>query len=120
MQFDHFTITLLVLRPDAPEMDDATAGALQSEHLAHLADLHDQGILLAAGPLGGPADREYRGLSIWHGEPEDVLRIVSENPDPSVAAGRLMQLVIPWKVPSGALAFSQARFPRSIDEAVED
>ena len=120
MQFDHFTITLLVLRPDAPEMDDAAAEALQSQHLAHLADLHEQGILLAAGPLGGPADREYRGLSIWRGDPEDVLKVVTEHPDPSVAAGRLIQLVIPWKVPSGALAFNQTRFPRSFDEAVED
>ena len=35
MQFDHYTVTLLVLRPDAPVMDNAAADALQSEHLAH-------------------------------------------------------------------------------------
>ena len=60
MQFDHCTVTLLMLRPDAPEMDDAAADALQSEHLAHLA-----------------------GLSIWKLEPEEVLHAVTEHPDPS-------------------------------------
>ena len=120
MHFDHYTITLLMLRPDAPAMDDASAGELQSQHLAHLADLHDQGLLLAAGPLGGPADREFRGLSIWNGEPEEVLKLVTEYPDPSVVAGRFNQLVIPWKVPAGALGFNRVRFPRSVDEAFED
>ena len=117
MQFDHYTVTLLVLRPDAPAMDDAAAEALQSEHLAHLADLHDQGLLLAAGPLLGPADREFRGLSIWKLEPEEVLHVVTEHPDPSVVAGRFNQLVIPWMVPAGALAFAHTFFPRSVDDA---
>ena len=119
MHFDHYTITLLLLRPDAPEMDDAELDELQSRHLAHLADLHDQGVLLAAGPLLGPADREFRGLSIWNAEPERVLELVTAQPDPSVAAGRLAQMVIPWKVPAGALAFQHTTFPRSIEEARE-
>lgn len=119
MQFDQYTITLLLLSPHAPAMDDAQLNELQSRHLAHLADLHDQGLLLAAGPLLGPPDREYRGLSIWNAEPERVLEIITEDPDPSVAAGRLTQLVIPWNVPAGAVSFQHTRFPHSIEEARE-
>jgi uncharacterized protein YciI len=119
MQFDHYTVTLLLLRPDAPVMEDAAADELQSQHLAHLADLHDQGVLLAAGPLLGPPDREFRGCSIWSVEPERVLEIVTEHPDPSVVAGRFTQLVLPWMVPAGALAFKHTKFPRSVAEARE-
>ena len=120
MRFDHYTIALLVLRPDAPELDDAAADELQSRHLAHLAGLHDQGVLLAAGPLLGEPDRRFRGLSIWKAEPEAVARITREHPDPSVVAGRFEQLVIPWMVPAGALAFSHTFFPRSVADARPD
>ena len=38
MKFDRFTIALLILRSDAPGLDDEAAAALQDAHLAHLAD----------------------------------------------------------------------------------
>ena len=114
VQFDHYTITLLILRPDAPAMDDEAADALQSEHLAHLADMHDAGFLLAAGPLLGEPDRQFRGLSIWKLPPERVELIISEHPDPAVVAGRFSVRVIPWMVPAGALSFAHTFFPRSV------
>ena len=67
MQFDQYTIALLILRPDAPELDDEAAAALQDAHMAHLADLHEAGHLLAAGHL---SDEKFRGLSILNVEPE--------------------------------------------------
>jgi uncharacterized protein len=45
MQFDRFTVALLLLRPDGPELDEDAASALQDAHLAHLADLHEAGHL---------------------------------------------------------------------------
>jgi uncharacterized protein len=42
MQFDRFTIALLVLRPDAPQLGAEAAAALQDAHLAYLAELHDR------------------------------------------------------------------------------
>ena len=51
MEFDRYTIALLILRPDAPDLDEEAAAALQDAHMAHLADLHEAGHLLAAGPL---------------------------------------------------------------------
>ncbi|HEY5358590.1 MAG TPA: hypothetical protein VIJ82_13105 [Streptosporangiaceae bacterium] len=36
MEFDHFTVALLVLRDDAPDLTPQQAAALQDGHLAHL------------------------------------------------------------------------------------
>ena len=117
MRFDHFTVTLLELRPDAPVLDDATADELQDAHLAHLADLHDAGLLLAAGPVLGEPDRTLRGFSVWTIPPDEVRRVLEEHPDPAVVAGRLSQRVVPWMVPAGAVRGGHARFPRSMAEA---
>ena len=113
MQFDQFTIALLILRPEAPELDDAAADALQDAHLAHLAELHEQGHLLAAGPLLG--DDVYRGLSILNVPPEEARRL--KEADPAVRAGRYSVEVLPWMVPAGAITFSPTRFPHSVAEA---
>jgi uncharacterized protein YciI len=116
MQFDRFTITLLVLRPDAPEFDQATADALQDAHMAHLAELHEAGHLLAAGPLLGDPDRRFRGLSILNVDPERARDLKEE--DPAVKAGLYSIEAYPWIVPAGAMAFSPARFPRGMAEAM--
>jgi uncharacterized protein YciI len=112
VQFDSFTIVLLILRPDAPQLDDAAAVALQDAHLAHLADLHEAGHLPAAGPL---SDEEFRGLCIMSVGPERARELADQ--DPAVRAGRFSVEVIPWMVPGGAVAFSRTRFPRSSAEA---
>jgi uncharacterized protein YciI len=114
MQFDQLTIALLVLRPDAPQLDDAAAAALQDAHMAHLADLHEAGYLVAAGPLLGPQDREFRGLSILKVDPERA-RALKEQ-DPAVRAGRFSVKILPWIVPTGAMTFARTRFPRSMAE----
>jgi hypothetical protein len=112
MEFDRFTIALLILRPDAPELDEAAAAALQDAHLAHLAGLHEAGYLLAAGPL---ADEQFRGLAILNVDPERAREL--KEADPAVQAGRFSIKVIPWMVPAGAMMFSPTHFPRSIAEA---
>ena len=112
MEFDRYTIALLILRPDAPDLDEEAAAALQDAHMAHLADLHDQGYLLAAGPL---SDEKFRGLSILNVEPERARELKEQ--DPAVQIGRFSVKVIPWMLPAGAMAFSPTRFPRSIAEA---
>jgi uncharacterized protein len=112
MEFDAFTIVLLVLRDDAPQLDDQAASELQDAHLAYLADLHEQGHLLTAGPL---SDERFRGLSILKVD-VDRARELAEA-DPVVRAGRLSAAVVPWLVPGGAASFSPTRFPRSIADA---
>jgi hypothetical protein len=34
MQFDRFSVAILILRPDAPVLDDEAASALQDAHLS--------------------------------------------------------------------------------------
>jgi uncharacterized protein len=112
VQFDQFTIVLAMLRPDAPDLDEEAADALQDAHMAFLADLHEAGHLLAGGPLDDP---EYRGLSIMNVDRERALELRGR--DPAVLAGRLSLKAIPWTVPGGAVHFTPTRFPRSVAEA---
>ncbi len=113
MEFDTFTVSLLVLRDDAPDWDDETASAMQDAHLDHLANLHEQGHLMAAGPLGHDT---FRGLSIL-GVPPDEARALKEA-DPAVQAGRFDVVVVEWQVPAGAIQFTPTRFPHSIADVV--
>jgi uncharacterized protein len=83
--------------------------------MSHLADLHDAGYLLAAGPL---LDEEYRGLSILNVEPEQAREL--KDRDPAGRAGLYSIRAIPWMVPGGAMAFSPPRFPRSVAEVTDD
>jgi uncharacterized protein YciI len=105
MEFDEFTISLLVSGP-TPNSD-----ALQDAHLAHLASLHDAGSLLAAGPLSDPAG-ELRGLSIMNVDVDEARRL--KEADEAVRAGVFTVRVMPWQVPAGALSFAPTFFPRTI------
>ncbi len=114
MQFEQYTVTILMVHPDAPELDENETAALQDAHMAHLADLHQAGHLLAAGPLLGAPDRAFRGLAILNVDPARALKLKEQ--DPAVRAGRYTVVALPWIVPSGAMTFSPARFPRSMAE----
>jgi uncharacterized protein YciI len=117
MQFDHFSVALLTLRADAPVLDEAEEARLQDAHMAHLADLHDAGHLLAAGPLRDGENR-YRGLSILNVDAQRARELKED--DPAVRAGRYSVVVLPWMVPAGAMSFGRATFPRSIAEATRE
>ena len=114
LDFDRYTIALLFLRPDAPQLDEEASAALQDAHLAHLADLHEAGHLLAAGPL---SDEKFRGLSILSVDPERARELKEK--DPAVQIGRFSVKVIPWMLPAGAISFSRTRFPRSVADTAD-
>lgn len=112
MDFDSYTVVLLVTPDDPPQLTDDEAVRLQDAHLSHLAELHDRGMLLAAGPLGDASGRRYyRGLSILRCEPEEALRLKGN--DPAVQAGVFELVAMPWRLPAGAMHFSPTTFPRS-------
>ncbi len=113
VEFDQLTVVLLVTGDDPPELTEAEADALQDAHMAHLADLHDQGSLLAAGPLLDPA-RRFRGLSLLNAEPDEARAL--KEADPAVQAGLFRLEILPWLVPQGAMAFSHTHLPRSMAE----
>jgi uncharacterized protein YciI len=111
MEFDMFTVTLLETRPDAPELDEREADALQDAHMAYLATLHEAGDLEAAGPLVSPPGMSFRGLCIHRLPSEEVRALLAK--DPAVRAGRLALRIFTWMVPKGAISFSPTRFPHS-------
>jgi uncharacterized protein YciI len=113
MDFDRMTVALLVLRDDAPELTPQEENALQDAHMAHLADLHEAGHLVAAGPLLDPSS-PFRGLSILSVGVADAKALKEQ--DPAVQAGKFRVIALPWMVPSGAISFSPTNFPRSMAE----
>lgn len=114
MRLDRFTIALLIRPADAPQLDDAAADAMQDAHMSHLADLHEAGALLAAGPVLGPPDRVLRGLSILRVDPDEARRLKAS--DPAVRAGLYTVEAYPWLVPGGAMTFTSVPFPRSVKD----
>jgi len=118
MQFDRHTLVLLVLRPDAPELTDEEADEVQDRHLAFRAELREQGVLVAGGPLVDQDDERLRSVSIMSCDRETARRLSSE--DPAVQAGRLAVEVMTWMVPADNVRFEQVRAPRSLAEAEED
>jgi uncharacterized protein len=114
MEFDRFTIGLLILRADAPKLSEEEENVLQDAHMVYTAKLHDEGHLLAAGPILGAPDRELRGLSIYKGSPDEVKALADL--DPGVLAGRYAHQFFPWIVPRGAVSFAHTRLPRSMAE----
>lgn len=115
MEFDPFTIALLVRRPDTPKFDSKAEDRLQDAHLAHLARLHDEGAIFAAGPLLSGPGSSIRGLVIFRGSPEELQAYAAA--DPWVQAGYLEYQFYPWMVPTGAVRFSHTQFPRSSADA---
>ena len=107
MRFDRYTVTLLTLRPDAPVMTDAEA-----------ADLQDQVLILARGPLTDQDDESLRGFCIWSID-QDAARAHAST-DPAVQAGRLAVQVMTWMMPAGNLLFEKVRVPRSVAEAMSE
>ena len=117
MEFERYTITLLIARDDGPALTQEQEDALQDAHMAYLADLHAKGILLAAGPLTD-RDSSMRGLSILKAGVDEARAL--KEADPAVVAGVYRIVALPWLVPGGAMNFTDARFPRSMREARGD
>ena len=118
MRFDQHTLVLLVRPPDAPELSEEEADALQDAHLAFRADLRDQGYLIGGGPLVDQDDERLRGISVMSVDPAMAREVCSA--DPAVRAGRLAVQVMTWMVPAGNVHFANVPAPRSMAEASAD
>jgi uncharacterized protein YciI len=118
VKFDEHTLVLLVRPPDAPELSEEEADALQDAHLAFRAELRDQGYLVAGGPLVDQDDERLRGVSVMSVDPATARELCSA--DPAVRAGRLAVQVMTWMVPAGNVRFENVPAPRSMAEAAAD
>ena len=115
MEFDRYTIALLLRHPEAPDLDEQEEAALQDAHLSFLAALHEAGHLLAAGPVLGPPDRDLRGFSILRVDAERARELKAQ--DPAVRARQYLVQVHEWMLPAGLVSFAPGRLPRSVAEA---
>lgn len=112
MEFDEFSLALLVLRPDAPDLSEEDADELQDAHMSYLSELQDAGHLLAAGPL---LDDHFRGLVILGVSTQVAQHLLAQ--DPAVKAGRFEVVAMPWLVPGEVMKFGPGRLPRSSSES---
>ena len=112
MDFDEYTLVLLFRAPNAPQLSDAEADALQDAHLANQADLYEQGQLVASGPFVDQDDERLRGMALMSVGPERARELYDT--DPAVKAGRLAVQVMTWKTPAGGVRFERVRHPRSL------
>ncbi len=111
IEFDHLSVVLLTSRSELAVSGQVDNDAVQDAHMAYLAELHDEGHLVAAGPL---SHDHYRGMLLLRTD-----RPASEQlmlADPAVRAGWFDVTVVPWMVPEGAMHFASAAFPRSMSE----
>ena len=116
MDFDHFAVALLSVGPQAASLGEEEASRLRDAHLSHLAELHEAGHLLAAGPLAfDDPDESLCGLSILTVGVDEARRL--KEADPAVQAGMFTVQVLPWMVPRGAVSYARTRFARSTAEA---
>jgi uncharacterized protein YciI len=118
LRFDELVLVRLV-RPDGwaplPQDDEV---AVQDAHLAAVADLHDRGLLLAAGPAAGPAEgpgERVRGFAVMTCGVEEATELWAR--DPGVLAGRFVAECTGWLVPAGMVVAGPGDPPRSVAEA---
>jgi uncharacterized protein YciI len=112
MNFDRFALAFLRRRDPSQHVPGIDVDATQDAHMAHLAAMHDAGVLLAAGPV---IDQELRGTVIFTCSVDEA-RIHLEE-DPAVQAGWFAVEVFEWMVPGGAIKFNSTVFPRSMKDA---
>ena len=104
MELERFSFVLLRRPEDAPDYPQARLEELQQQHLAHLASLHERGVLLLAGPFGDRTDESLRGLCVLALGLDETREFMAE--DPSVQAGRMIPDVMSWWTSRGSLPAS--------------
>jgi uncharacterized protein YciI len=86
-QFDTYQLVLLVVAPDAPELDETARRASRMQHLGHFAKMHAAGYLKIAGPID--EDDEIAGICLYQAGSVERARLLAED-DPAVRAGRFI------------------------------
>jgi len=114
MGFDELVLVRLVRPDDWGPLPEDEELQVQDAHLAAVADLHDRGLLLAAGPADG-ADERVRGFAVMTCGVEEAQEAWAR--DPGVLAGRFVAECTPWLTPAGMVVAGPGAPPRSVAEA---
>ena len=100
-ELDSLTLVLLKRPHDATDYPEGDLDRIQEEHLAYMAGLREQGLLLINGPFDGQPDESWRGMCLYNTSVEEA-RVLAEK-DPAVIAGRLEVDAFTWYYPKGGL-----------------
>jgi hypothetical protein len=103
MELECYSFVLLRRGPRADEFGDEELEQLQEAHLAHLAAMHERGVMAVAGPFSEQPDETWRGFCLYTVELDEARRLAES--DPSVQAGRMAVEVFNWWTEKGALKF---------------
>ena len=98
-QLEQLVLGFLV-RGSNTSLSGEAAAEIQKGHLAYMAQLHDQGKLLVAGPFMD--DTPTRGIVIYRVGTVDEAKALAAD-DPAVKAGRLVLDAHPWMTFKGIL-----------------
>ena len=101
-ELDRYSFVLLRRGPRALEFSDDELEVLQAQHLAHLAAMHERGVLVLAGPFSEQPDDTMRGFCLYSTSLEETRTLAGQ--DPSVKAGRMAVDVMTWWTAPGSLA----------------
>jgi uncharacterized protein YciI len=104
VELERYTFVLLRRPPDAPDYPEEQLNEIQEQHLARLAELHERGVLLLAGPFDDQPDETLRGLCVLTSGVDETRELMAR--DPAVLAGRLTADVMSWWTARGSLPAS--------------
>lgn len=109
MELEEYELVML-RRPAQPTpYDEETLDRIQQEHLAFLARLRDEGVVVVNGPVVESPDESLRGLTFFRTGSLDETRRIAEQ-DPAVRAGRLTVDVMHWWCPPDLMPLRGRRF----------
>lgn len=91
-QIRKYWFVLLVAGPNRNQ-DSATAAKMQSEHIANIDRLYNEGKIKVAGPFGEKGD--WKGIFIFDVETKEEVEQLLQT-DAAIAAGRLAYQIKPW------------------------
>ena len=114
-QYDQFSVVLLERSLTAPKLDAKTSRSIRDEHLNRIAQLHESGQLLAAGPTVTGSDETLEAFGILTVDRHRAEQIFWQ--DPLVKAGIWKFKIVSWTVPKGAINYAHVSFPKSLQEA---
>ena len=101
MELERYSFVLLRRPSDPREYPEERLEEIQEQHLAHLAELRERGVLLLAGPFADQPHDSLRGLCIFRLSLEETREEMAH--DPAVLAGRLEPVVMSWWTLRGSL-----------------
>jgi uncharacterized protein YciI len=107
MAFEQYQLVLLVRPENAPDLPEERIEEIQTQHLAHLTKMGEEGYMVIAGPFSDQPDERLRGLCLYRVGSLDRAKELA-GADPAVKAGRLEIEAMTWWVEEGYMTFPKA------------